>query len=434
MNRWPTKPLKELCDPARSIAYGIVQPGRAFPGGVPIVRVNNFSATGLNLTEVLSVDPAIERQYARSRPQPSDVLVTLVGSIGQVAIAPANIAGWNLARAVGLLPMPDHHHAQWVAYSIRNVAAQEFIRQHANTTVQATFNLGDLAKLPIPYPDKAARQGIIEILTAIDDRIELNRRLNETLEGIAQAIFRDWFVEFGPVRRAQSGMTDAVEILGGLVPDPARAAELAALFPAVFGVDGLPEGWATVGFGEQFDLVMGQSPPGDTYNNTGDGLPFFQGRTDFGFRYPENRKFCSSPSRVAKADDTLISVRAPVGDINMAMELCCIGRGVACARHKGGATSYTFYTLCALQPELQLYEHTGTVFGAINRKQFENLPVVRSSDALVAAFESVAKFLDRRVKQTTLENKTLTETREYLLPRLMSGAVRIEIPTTGGEK
>ena len=74
MNDWPTKPLKDLCDPKRSIAYGIVQPGKPYPGGIPIVRVNNFSAGGLDLAEVLSVDPAIEKQYTRSRPQPSDVL------------------------------------------------------------------------------------------------------------------------------------------------------------------------------------------------------------------------------------------------------------------------------------------------------------------------------------------------------------------------
>ena len=235
--------MKDLCDPNRAIAYGIVQPGKPFPGGVPIVRVNNFGASGLNLSEVLSVDPTIEKQYVRSRPQPSDVLVTLVGSIGQVAIAPAEIAGWNLARAVGLLPMPDHHHAQWVAYSIRNRDAQEFIRQRANTTVQATFNLGDLAKLPIPYPDESVRQGILETLTAIDDRIELNRRMNETLEAMAQAIFRDWFVDFGPVRRKAAGEADPVAIMGGLTPDPARAAHLAALFPAAVGNDGLPTGW-----------------------------------------------------------------------------------------------------------------------------------------------------------------------------------------------
>ena len=83
---------------------------------------------------------------------------------------------------------------------------------------------------------------------------------------------------------------------------------------------------------DQFSLTMGQSPPG-TYNERGEGLPFYQGRTDFGFRYPNRRVFCSEPTRVAEPGDTLVSVRAPVGDINMSMERCCLGRGVAPRRH-----------------------------------------------------------------------------------------------------
>lgn len=282
-----------------------------------------------------------------------------------------------------------------------------------------------LRSLEIPVLPVEEQQSIAKTISALDDKIELNRRMNETLEGMAQAIFRDWFVDFGPVRRKAAGETDAVAIMGGLTPDPARAAQLAALFPDGFGDDGLPDGWAAAQFGSEFDLTMGQSPPGDTYNDTQDGLPFFQGRTDFGFRYPENRKYCSAPSRIANADDTLISVRAPVGDLNMAWEKCCIGRGVAAARHKSGSVSYTFYWLRALQPELQLYEHTGTVFGAINRKQFEKLPVIRPDLALIAEFERIAGPMDQKIRQATLEQRSLAETRDYLLPRLMSGTVRV---------
>jgi type I restriction enzyme S subunit len=87
---------------------------------------------------------------------------------------------------------------------------------------------------------------------------------------------------------------------------------------------------------------MGQSPPGNTYNEADVGLPFYQGRADFGFRYPKRRVFCTAPTRAAKAGDTLISVRAPVGDINMTAEDCAIGRGVAAARHKTGSRSYSY--------------------------------------------------------------------------------------------
>ncbi len=298
---------------------------------------------------------------------------------------------------------------------------------HIQHTGVARFQYTQFAtNHPFQFPDDLDEQRTTaEVLSELDEKIELNRRMNETLEGMAQAIFRDWFVDFGPTRRKVAGEADPVAIMGGLTPDPARAAQLATLFPAAFGDDGLPVGWTEAEFGAEFDLTMGQSPPGDTYNDTGDGLPFFQGRTDFGFRYPENRKYCSAPSRIANAGDTLISVRAPVGDLNMAWERCCIGRGVACARHKSGSTSYTFYTLRSLQPELELYEHTGTVFGAINRKQFEKLPVVKSGNALVEAFEAIAGPMDEKLKLATQESRTLAETRDYLLPRLMSGAVRV---------
>ena len=147
--------------------------------------------------------------------------------------------------------------------------------------------------------------------------------------------------------------------------------DIMALFPDSFEdseLGKIPKGWEVKTLGECFSLTMGQSPPGSTYNDHGQGLPFFQGRTDFGFRFPENRKFCTAPTRVAQLGDTLVSVRAPVGDINMAWEQCCIGRGVASLRHKSASSSFTYYFAWAIQEKISVYEHTGTVFGAINKK------------------------------------------------------------------
>jgi type I restriction enzyme S subunit len=180
--------------------------------------------------------------------------------------------------------------------------------------------------------------------------------MNETLEAMARAIFKDWFVDFGPTRAKMERRA------------PYLAPEIWSLFPDRLDNEGKPQGWQTSTVGTKFRLTMGQSPPGDTYNETGDGLPFFQGRTDFGARYPKRRMFCTAPTRVAEDDDTLVSVRAPVGDLNMAWERCCVGRGVAAVRHVSGYRGYTYYALGQLQPELAAFEHTGTVFGAINKR------------------------------------------------------------------
>jgi type I restriction enzyme, S subunit len=314
----------------------------------------------------------------------------------------------------------------FVYYLSRHPAFRAFaIQQMVGTSGRQRVSWQSLVDFEIADLDTAQRQSVGRVLSALDDKIELNRRMNQTLEAMAQAIFRDWFVDFGPVRRKLEGATDPVAIMGGLVPDPVRAAELAGLFPGGFGEDELPVGWSASTVGDAFNLTMGQSPPGETYNDTGDGLPFFQGRTDFGFRFPERRKFCSQPTRIANPDDTLISVRAPVGDLNMAWEECCIGRGVAAARHKAGGKTYTYYAMRHLQPELEQFESEGTVFGAINKKQFEQLPIVGPDARLVDAFEVVAGALDDRLRIAVTENRTLAETRDYLLPRLMSGEVRV---------
>src|SRR5690349_14176732 len=110
----------------------------------------------------------------------------------------------------------------------------------------------------------------------------------ETLEAITCSLFKNWFIDFAPVHaKVERRQTD--------LPD-----DLATLFPDRFGDGGLPVGWTESRLADQFSLTMGQSPPGSTYNERGEGLPFYQGRTDFGFRYPNRRVFCSEPTRVAE--------------------------------------------------------------------------------------------------------------------------------------
>ena len=172
-----------------------------------------------------------------------------------------------------------------------------------------------------PFVDK------MNILGTLDVKIELNRRMNETFEAMVRALFKSWFVDFDPVRAKSEGR------------DPGLPKHIADLFPDRI-VDSelgeISEGWHVGSVIDEFDLTMGQSPPGDTYNEAGEGLPFYQGRSDFSFRFPNRRVYCTAPTRFAKAGDTLISVRAPVGDINMASEECAIGR-VAAAIHKSGS-------------------------------------------------------------------------------------------------
>ena len=279
-----------------------------------------------------------------------------------------------------------------------------------------TLNRNHVHPLPVSLPPLPEQRAIAHILGTLDDKIELNRRMNETLEAMARALFKSWFVDFDPVRAKMEGRdTGLPKHLADLFPDQLVDSELGEI----------PEEWEVKVLAECTDLTMGQSPPGSTYNGHGEGLPFFQGRSDFGFRYPSNRRFCTAPNRIAQPGDTLVSVRAPVGDINMAWDRCCIGRGVAALRHKSSSMSFTYYSTWMIQTALRDYEHTGTVFGAVNKSQFEALRVIEPDSSIVDALDSCARPLDARIKSNTLESLTLTALRDTLLPKLVSGEVRI---------
>lgn len=276
------------------------------------------------------------------------------------------------------------------------------------------LTVSGLSDIEVSLPPLAEQREIASILGALDDKIELNRRMAGTLEELARALYRSWFVDFDPVKAKAEGLAPAFM-------DEATA----ALFPDRFGDNGLPEGWRMGRVADVFDVVMGQSPPGNTYNENGEGLPFYQGRTDFGFRFPTRRKFCSAPTRIAAKDSVLLSVRAPVGDLNRAWEKCCIGRGVASLSEKLGRNAYGYEAMWALSDDLKSYDSEGTVFGSINKKQLADLKLVIPTPYLQTAFETLTKPMDEQVRNITANNQTLATLRDNLLPKLMSGELRV---------
>ena len=257
---WRSVPLSELVDPARGISYGIVQPGSPVPGGVPIVRVSDVRNGRIDVRSPLCVAADIERTYGRTRLRGGELLITIVGTVGETAIVPPDMVGWNVARAIAVLPVKPEVGSYWVQLGLRSPAATSMIQSRLNTTVQATLNLGDLSKLPIVLPPLHERRAVASILGALDDKIELNRRMNETLEAMARAIFQDWFVTFGPTRAKMEGRP------------PYLAPNLWSLFPDRLDAEGKPEGWREAPLDQIADFLNGLAL--QKYPGTGkDDLP-----------------------------------------------------------------------------------------------------------------------------------------------------------------
>ena len=291
------------------------------------------------------------------------------------------------------------------------------LKQMTHGAVFDTITRDTFDQISVDLPPLPAQQFIARILGSLDDKIELNRKMNETLEAMARAIFQSWFVNFDPVRAKAEGS------------DTKLPAEIAALFPNGFEeIDGrkVPRGWGVVPLSDSFDVRMGQSPPGTTYNENGEGIPFFQGRTDFGFRYPSVRVYCTAPTRFAEAGDTLVSVRAPVGDINLTIEKCCIGRGVAAVRHKTGSRSFTYYQMLSFKDIFAVFESEGTVFGSIAKTDFNSIECITPPDEIVKKFEEIAFPIDQKIENNEQQSRTLAQIRDALLPKLMSGELRVD--------
>ena len=183
--------------------------------------------------------------------------------------------------------------------------------------------------------------------------------------------------------------------------------------------------WAEGFLSDIADITMGQSPSGSSYNEDGMGTIFFQGRAEFGFRFPAIRLYTTEPKRMAFENDTLMSVRAPVGDLNVAHTDCCIGRGLAAIHSKNNHQSFVLYTMFSLKKQLDVFNGEGTVFGSINRNSLYDMPILIPPDNKIEKFEKIVAPMDAIIHNNYDEICRLQEIRDYLLPHLMSGKLDV---------
>jgi type I restriction enzyme, S subunit len=339
-----------------------------------------------------------------------DFVLTTRGTVGNIAFYDQKVNFDNIRINSGMVVLRngDKFDSKYLLHLLKSWIIRKQIAELTTGSAQPQLPIRDLKYLKLAKPTLNEQKQIAEILSSLDDKIELNRQMNANLDRLASSLFKHWFVDFEfPDKNGKPYKSS-----GGKMVD----SELGEI----------PDGWGVGKLEEEFEIIMGQSPSGDTYNEIGEGLPLYQGRTDFGFRFPSRRVYCSEPKRKARALDTLVSVRAPVGDINMAYEECCIGRGVGAIR-KENFPSYTFYTVKSLQSLISRYDDEGTVFGSINKDSLSNIACPAPPKAFIVEFEKKSGDIDKQILNLTEENGSLINLRDFLLPRLMNGKIRVNI-------
>jgi len=356
------------------------------------------------------IDEDKYKELKRFTVEDNDLIVSCSGTFGKVSIIQANDTKGIISQALLILrPDVQKINPHFLKYFFISDKGYHAIASRSLGSVQVNIAKREvIEKIELALPnDRNEQNAIVKILEDIDSKIELNQQMNKTLEAIGQALFKRWFVDFEFPNEEGKPYKSS----GGEMAD----SELGEI----------PKGWCIGILKDCFNITMGQSPPGTSYNGQGEGIMFFQGRTDFGFRYPDERMYCTAPTRFAGIGDTLVSVRAPVGDINMALEKCCIGRGLSAVRHKKGFRSYTYYSMLFLQNIFRSFESDGTVFGSISKGKFENISVIIPQTDTVKEFEKRVYALDERIERNEQQSRVLTTIRDSLLPRLMSGRIRV---------
>lgn len=358
--------------------------------GIPSIMPKDIGQRlNINLDSIAYISEEDAQRLERYRVKPTDLVFSRRGDVEKCAYITDDMDGWLCGTGClkasflpDVLVLP-----KFMAYYVSTRESKHWLSAHAVGTTMPNLNSTILGNFPVELPSLREQEAITAVLASLDDKIDLLYRQNKTLESMAQTLFRHWFID---------GTADDWE--EGVIPD-------------------------------EFDFTMGLSPPGNSYNEDGNGIPMFQGNADFGFRFPENRVYTTDARRFAEKYDTLISVRAPVGAQNMAFEKCCIGRGVAAFRYRKNHDyyTYTYFKLHSLMDEIRQFNDEGTVFGSIGKADFLALQITIPPDEVINQFQTIAKPIDDKVIENCKQINTLEKLRDTLLPKLMSGEVRVRL-------
>ena len=352
--------------------------------GVPFISASDFQGRVFIADVMKHISEEQHSVLLKGHLKPRDILVVVRGNgCGKVGFVPAEYDNANINAQLALLRCDNQTvNSEYLYYLLSTNEYQNKLKALCSGSAQPQLPIKSLKKLQLELPKYEMQLKIAGVAKLIDDKMLNNAAINRNLSEQAVAIYRELILD---------ATEDCSE---GILSDVA-------------------------------DIIMGQSPKGDTYNENGEGAVFYQGRAEFGDRFPTRRLFTTDPKRMAKENSVLMSVRAPVGDVNVAYEECCIGRGLCSVASKDNHQSFVLYTMYSLKEQFDVYNGEGTVFGSINKDSMNGMAIQIPNKSLMDKFEEIVSPMDAIIKANYEENCRLIAMRDSLLPKLMSGELDV---------
>lgn len=427
---WKYLPLGEACKQGR----GGIQTGPFgsqlhasdyVASGIPVVMPKNIGENRIVPTDIARITTSDAKRLTRHRVELGDILYSRRGDVERRALIREEEAGWLCGTGCLRVRMGElGANPIYSSYYLGHPAVREWIVRHAQGATMLNLNTSILSACPFVLPPVAEQQAIASVLGALDDKIDCNRRMNETLEAMARAMFKDWFVDFGPTKAKMEGRA------------PYLAPEIWDLFPDRLDDEGKPKEWEYSEIGKETKVLGGATP--STKEPT-----YWEGGTHH-WATPKDLSGLASPvlldtarkitdQGVAKISSgslpigtVLLSSRAPVGYLAIAEVETAINQGFIAMICKKRLSNLFVLLWCAENMEYIKSISGGSTFAEISKKAFRPIPVTIPGNAILRRFEELATPLYQQIVVNSKEQYILAQTRDLLLPKLMSGEIRIK--------
>ena len=416
---WERKPLYSMADWVNGLAFRDIQ---FSPSGKPVIKISEIKG-GISCQTKFTQQTFNDSVRIRD----GDLLFSWSGQpeTSIDAFWWRGQEGWLNQHVFRVAPIDDVD-TTFFYYLLRYLKPNFVgIARNKQTTGLGHVTKRDLANIEAAQPRLAEQRAIAHILGTLDDKIELNRRMNETLEAMARALFKSWFVDFDPVRAKMEGR------------DPCLPKPLADLFPDCLvdsEIGEIPEGWEVSRIGDEVDAVGGGTP------NTKEPIYWIGGI--YNWATPKDLSRLGSPvlletgrkitdagvkrisSGLLPAGTVLLSSRAPIGYLAIAEMPIAVNQGFIAMVCKKRLPNIFVLHWCYENLDHIKGISGGSTFAEISKRVFRPIPVTVPSEEILTAYEYVARPLHDRVVSNTKENTSLAQTRDLLLPKLVSGDMR----------
>ncbi|NOR63878.1 MAG: restriction endonuclease subunit S [Rhodobacteraceae bacterium] len=391
--------------------------------GVPVIRGTNIGKGRRLKGDWVYVTNKFADGISNCIVRAGDLVFPHRGSIGEVAIIPKGSERIVLSSSMMKIRVDNSKcNPLFLYYFFKaDMGRNEILRFGSQVGTPGIGQpLTSLRQFTTPLPDLAIQNEIAVLLAVLDDKIELNRKMNEVLEGMARAVFRDWFVDFGPTRRKMAGEVDPLKILGGAIASHPQAQKTAALFPDRLGKNGLPEGWEESDLGSICKILDNKRIPlSKRERQKRKGHIPYHGATSVmdhvdDFIFDGIFLLIGEDGSVAKENGNPFSqyVWGKIWVNNHA--------------HVLEGTKVSTETLKCFFDQMNILPFiTGAVQLKLNQKNMKSIPFILADTSVNKAFGEFISPLFANIRLNAEENQTLAEMRDLLLPKLMSGEIRL---------